>query len=218
MRKSTLLVAASAVAIAGAGLSLLKREGSPPPEMDKKGEATDNGTIVKKKTIDYESVVRQALTERARFITLTLAREVIRDEQLETSIAYTPLPTSTARLRVRYHVEYAIGYELGPRHVWVDGGSDGLIITLRRPQLVARPSVRLLSYKVLDSGYLIDEKTALLKLQQRIQPEAEKRGSALLARADVVPRSERMLRGFLQPLLAKAAEGQAPPSISFRYR
>ena len=100
----------------------------------------------------------------------------------------------------------------------VSGGDDGLILTLDRPQLVAKPSVTLQKAEVIDTGFLIDEQAALVKLQQDIQPTAEKQAAAILKEADVLPASEKALKQFLQPFLEGAADGGPVPTIKIVYR
>jgi hypothetical protein len=219
MKSTTKLVAVLLVGGAAAAYYVLNQEPSfdSPPTMSPAGEATQDNGFVKRKTVDYEAIIRSVLVRKASFLTLTLLQDIVRDQHLETSLSYTPLPASRATVRVKYHVEYPIGYVLTPNNFSVSGDAAGLVITLHRPQLIARPSVRLKSYQVLDSGYLIDEKTALLKLQQRIQPETEGRAAQILRRHEIIPQSERALRGFLQPILAKQADRPGPP-ITFRYR
>ncbi|MXO74784.1 hypothetical protein GRI40_06060 [Altererythrobacter aerius] len=185
--------------------------------MSPAGEGVDDGLIVRRRSVDYEAIVKSALAEKASLLTLTLAQDIVRDQHLEKSIAYTPLPTSRARVRVTYHVEYPIGLNLAPGNFAVSGGPEKLVVTLRRPQLIAQPSVRLKSYQVLDSGYLVDEKTALLKLQQRLQPEAVENANKLLMRRDVLPRSEAVLRRFLEPILKQQAGYDPTPRLEFRY-
>lgn len=218
MRRATrkLLITVSVVALAAGGY-YLTRDCQPddPITKQKTGESTDNGLVVRRRLIDYQAVIKEAVAQKASFLTMTLSRDIVRDQDLKTSIKYTPFPDSTARIRVKYHVEYPIGYVLAPDKFRVDGDENGLVITLHRPRLIARPSVKLLSYDVLESGVLIDEKTALLKLQQRIQPEAERLAKAVLRRPDVIPVSERALRGFLTAVLER--RGKAPP-ITFDYR
>jgi len=219
MKRGTLLAAVSALALAKGGYYYFSHgDQSLAPTMNQTGEATDRGIIVERKTVDYEAIIKTALTEQASFLTATLKRDVAHIQHLETSIRYTPFPSSRATVRVKYHVEYPIGYVLRPGQFAVSGGAGGLVITLHLPQLIARPSVRLLSYDVLESGILIDEKAALLELQQNIQPQAESRAREVLDRPDVIPASERALRGLLQPILARAADGGAPPPITFNYR
>ena len=220
MKSSTKFVAA--LLVGGAALTYYYSTREPsfdsPPTMTPAGEARQDGIIVKRKTIDYEAVIKSALAQKASFLTMTLEQDIVRDQHVETSIAYTPLPSSTARVRVKYRVEYPIGYDLARKNFAVSDGPGGLVVTLRRPKLIAQPSVRLKSYQVLDSGYLIDEKTALLKLQQRIQPETVKRAPTILRRLTVVSRSERALRDFLEPILRQQADGDRPPKLEFRYR
>ena len=74
--------------------------------MDRTGETVDEGIIVKKKAVDYQAIISEAIADRASFLTLTLSRDIVRDQHLETAIKYTPFPASTARVRVKYHVEY----------------------------------------------------------------------------------------------------------------
>lgn len=211
--KAVLLAAVSVIALGGGWYYFERSEGSPPPILTPYGEATDDGWIVDKKTIDYEAIVRSALENEASFLTLTVKRDMVRDQSLEASIDYTPFPASRARVRVKYHVEYPIGYVL--KRFSVSGGALGITITLPRPSLIARPSVRIQSYEILERGILIDEKTALLELQKRIQPDVEKRAPEVLRRRDVIPRSERALRSFLVTILKQQG---TPPPITFRYR
>lgn len=125
--------------------------------------------------------------------------------------------SSNARVRVKYHVEYPIGFVFEPGTFAVAGDADGIGIGLRRPQLVARPSVKLQSARIIESGLTIDEQGALVKLQQRIQPEAERRAGLILRGQAIVPRSEAALRAFLVPFLATQAKGVKPPTIHIKY-
>ena len=93
-----------------------------------------------------------------------------------------------------------------------------MVLKLSRPQLIAKPSVRLDKAVVIDSGLLFDEQKALVRLQQSIQRVAEKRATAVLRGKDVIPASERALRAFLQPFLVAAAAGQPVPPIKIIYR
>ena len=220
MRLRTMLAGVSVLASAVAGYQYfgLRQGIGVPSKMTPTGETNTNGWIVKRRTVDYEAITRSALMKRANFLTVTLAQEVVRNRHLETEIKYTPFPSSKATVRVKYHAEYPIGYVLTPGNFAVSSIDKGLVITLKRPTLIAEPSVRLLSYAILDSGILVDEKEELLALQQRIQPEAKDSAAALLKRPDIIPRSEAALRGFLQSILNQQAGGGAPPSLTFKYR
>ena len=216
MRTRTIVAGVSALAIAAAVYHYVGEEEVVPPTREQEGETVDNGVIVKKKTVDYVTLIRTAVADTPSFITLKVSRDKFRDRQLETSIIYTPLPSSTALIRVYYNVQYAIGHSLRPGRFSVTGGAEGLVVTLDRPRLVTRPSVRLKSYKVLDSGFLIDERTALLELQQNILPKEQKLAAQVVALPTVTQRSEQVLRRMLQTILKR--QGVALPPITIKYR
>ena len=214
MRTRTIVAGVSALAIAAAVYNFVGEEEVVPPTREQEGETVDNGIVVKKKTVDYVTLIRTAIAETPSFITVTVSRDKFRDRQIE--ISYKPLPSSTALIRVYYNVQYAIGHSLRPGRFSVSGGAEGLVVTLDRPRLVTRPSVRLKSYKVLDSGFLIDEKTALLELQQNILPKEQKLAAQVVALPTVTQRSEQVLRRMLQTILKR--QGVPLPPITIKYR
>lgn len=218
LRTRAILLSTATLIAVGAYLYLDRDEVSPPPVVQKTGETTEEGLITVRKTVDYEAILKSVLAEEASFLTLTVKRDVIRDKHISTSIKYTPFPASQARVRVKYHVEYPIGYNLRPGQFTVSRGPGGLTVTLPRPSLIARPSVNIQSYDVLESGILIKEKSALLELQKQLQPEAEKRAAVILRGPTVIPRSEKALRAFLQTAMRREADGGKLPAITFRYR
>lgn len=209
-----LLAGASAFAIAYWAI-WGRSESSPVGQM---GSSTaETSSIVKIKEVDYVSILNSALSQKSRFIALTESQNANRDREIEATVL--GIPASNAKVRVNYHVEFPIGYSLEPGSYSVAKQATELVITLHHPQLVAPPAVTLKSFEVIDGGVLIDEKTALLLLQQRIQPETKRQAAAILKRPDIVVRSEKSFRGFLEPLLATAAKGGTPPpKIRFAYR
>ena len=221
MRVRTKVGMASAAAIAVGSIYYLRQNDGDitPPTMTREGEAVQTGLVFKRRTVDYETVVHEALTERLSLITVTLKGDRVRDQHIEGSIRYSPFPTSRARVRVKYHVEYSFGFPLEPGDFSVAREDGDLLVTVRRPRMVAKPSVKLLAYEVLESGILVDERTAIIELQRRIQPEAERRGRELAARPSVATSSERALRRFLTSVLTGAGEGaEPPPRLVIRYR
>lgn len=219
MKAKHALAALAIIAIAAVGYNWASnRETGGPPTMNPAGESTDNGWVVKRKKVDYEAVIRTALVQQASLLTFTATYDVVRDQRLKDSIKYLPLPSSHARVRVKYRVEFPIGYVLAPGQFSISERPDGLVLTLRRPQLISKPSVELQSWTILERGILIDEKVAVIELQQRIQPDQKKRAVEAVNRPDAIPRSEKALRGFLQPILAQHAEGEPVPQIRFVYR
>ena len=218
-KRNILLATVSALALAAVGYQYLpKTQSALPITTEKAGESIDDGVIVARKKVDFQAVIREAVEQRASFLTMTLSRDIVRDQHLETAIKYTPFPASTALVRVKYHVAYPIGYELRPNSFSVAGNKDGLVIELHRPQLIVGPAIKLLSYDILERGILIDEKAAVIELQQKIEPEAERLAVAVLRRSDVVPVSERALRRFLDPLLKLQTDDGTAPPITFEYK
>lgn len=219
--KRNLLVVVALVACAGVGGTYIVQKGSPSDTLmlNKDGTTVESswlpGWLWGRRSTDYAAIVKEAVQQRSRFLTMTVEQDVVRDQQLEVRLLGMP---SRARVRVTYHVQYPIGYVLEPGKFAVSGEGDTLVITLDRPTLIAGPAVRLKSHKTLDGGLLVDEQEALLDLQQRIQPEALNRAPAILARPGIIPTSEAALRGFLQPILTSKAAGQQAPKLRFEYR
>ena len=219
--KRSLLVVVALVACAGVGgvYSVQKGSSSDALMLNKDGTTVETswlpGWLYGRQSTDYATVIKEAFQQRRRFLTMTVEQDVVRDQQLEVRLLGLP---SRARVRVTYHVQYPIGYVLEPGKFAVSGEGNTLVITLERPALIADPAVRLKSYRTVDGGLLIDEQEALLRLQQRIQPEAQNRAPAILARPGIIPTSEAALRGFLRPILASKAAGQQAPNLRFEYR
>ena len=184
--------------------------------MQEDGVTEDNGFIVDTKTVDWKAVLKRAVEKKTSLLTMTKRDDIQRDRELTTEVL--GLSASDTRVRVTYQVEYPIGYVIKSGNFAVAGGDDGLILTLDRPQLIAKPSVILQKAEVIDTGFLIDEQAALVKLQQDIQPTAQKQAAAVLKEADVLPASEKALKEFLQPFLEGAAEGGPVPTIKIVYR
>ena len=184
--------------------------------MQPDGFTEKKGVVTQTRTVDWQIVLKSAVEKKTSLLTLTKKYDIQRDRELTQSIF--KVEASNTRIRVKYHVEYPIGYVMTAGSFTVSGGADGLVLTMKRPQLIAKPSVRLDKAMVIDSGLLFDEQKALVKLQQSIQRVAEKRAKAVLRDKDVLPTSERALRAFLQPFLVAAADGKSVPPIKIIYR
>ena len=191
-------------------------DGTETVTMQEDGVTEEDGLIVDTKTVDWQAVLNRAVEKKTSLLTITKRDDVQRDRELTQAVF--GVSASDTRVRVSYQVEYPIGYIMNADSFSVSGGDDGLILTLDRPQLVAKPSVTLQQAEVIDTGFLIDEQAALVKLQQDIQPTAEKQAAAILKEADVLPASEKALKEFLQPFLEAAADGGSVPTIKIVYR
>ncbi len=184
--------------------------------MQPDGVTEQKGLVTQRRMVDWQVVLKSAVEKKTSLLTMTKKYEIQRDRELTQSIF--KIEASNPRVRVKYHVEYPIGYVMTPGSFKVSGGADGLVLTMKRPELIAKPSVRLDKAMVIDSGLLFDEQKALVKLQQSIQRVAEKRTKAVLRDKDVLPTSERALRAFLKPFLVAAADGKPVPPIKIIYR
>ena len=225
MKFKNIIAPALIIGSAGAGYYVWQQwEGAnAPPTMRPDGSATQKGVLITQKTVDWEVLTRSVLAQNSSFLTLTVKEDRIQDQEVEKLFMdwllrrFDVKLSSQARVRVKYHAEYPIGYALEPGSFTVAGDAQGIAIELHRPQLVAAPSVKLLSAEVIDSGIVIDEQKALVQLQQSIQPLTEERAQIILKRKDIIPRSEKALRAFLEPMLVKQANGSTPPPIRFSY-
>ena len=219
MRTSTKLLGGASLALLAAYYitSMGTADESDTATMQPDGVTETNGAVTQTRTTDWQVVLKRAVEKKTSLLTLTKKYDIQRDRELTQSIF--KIEASNTRVRVKYHVEYPIGYVMTPGSFKVSGGADGLVLTMKRPELIAKPSVRLDKATVIDSGLLFNEQRALVNLQQSIQRVAEKRAKAVLRDKDVIPTSERALRAFLQPfLVAAAADGKPVPPIKIIYR
>ena len=218
MKTRTKLFAGAALAVLGWAyiMSSGAPDGTETVTMQEDGVTEDNGLIVDTRTVDWQAVLKRAVEKQTSLLTITKRDDVQRDRELTQAVF--GVSASDTRVRVSYQVDYPIGYIMNADSFSVSGGDDVLILTLDRPQLVAKPSVTLQKAEVIDTGFLIDEQAALVKLQQDIQPTAEKQAAAVLKEADVLPASEKALKDFLQPFLEAAADGGPVPTIKIVYR
>ena len=217
MKTSTKLLGGASLALLGTYYIMNNGSGDADvPTMQQEGVTETKGIATSTRTVDWQVVLKSAVEKKTSLLTMTKKYDIQRDRELTQSIF--KIEASNTRVRVKYHVEYPIGYVMTPGSFKVSGGADGLVLTMKRPQLIAKPSVRLDKAMVIDSGLLFDEQKALVKLQQSIQRVAEKRAKAVLRDKDVIPTSERALRAFLQPFLVGASDGKPVPPIKITYR
>jgi hypothetical protein len=218
MNRSTMILGGASLALLG-GYYIMTSGSSDDSDtvtMQRDGVNETKGIVSKVRTVDWQVVLKSAVERKTSVLTLTKKYDIQRDREITQSI-FT-VEASDTRVRVKYHVEYPIGYIMAPGSFKVSGGADGLVLTMKRPELIAKPSVRLDKAVVIDSGMLFDEQKALVRLQQSIQRVAEKGAKAVLRGKDVIPVSEKALRAFLQPFLVAAADGQTVPPIKIMYR
>lgn len=202
-----------------AGVALLltaygcQRSGPNPPLLREEFSVTHPGLLGSTRLTDYVAVTRAALEGRASLLAANVSRDYVQVEHVHRTLLGIP---SDAAVLLQYAVEYPVGFDLQPGRFTVSGEGQGIHLTLRRPQVVAAPAVRLLSYEVLERGWLVNEEAAVIDLQQRLPALAAQRAGAVERDPAVVALAEQRLRGFLAALLSKQA-GPAP-SIRITYR
>lgn len=191
----------------------LDRPPSPPPlYADKASFGTSKGQNGSTRT-DYVATTRHALAARTRFVGATVSRSYTHIEHIEKPFFGL---RSEATIQVAYRADYAFGYDLAPGRFAVTGDHNGIVVTLSKPRPVATPAAVLVSYRIPDHGLLIDEKRAVIELQQLIQPLAENNAASIAEEAAVAALCERSLRSFLQAVLAR--QSGRPPLLVIAYR
>lgn len=167
------------------------------------------------KFTDYLTESKVALTAQMKFLAARVDREYIQVEHIQRS---TLGIKSDATVIVKYTVEYSFGFDLRPERFMVNGDRSGITITLSRPQLVASPAVNILSHEIPSTSVFIDEKAAVIALQQTLFWVAKRRASALKNDPAVVALCEKKLEEFLRGFLARQRLVGAIPAVRFVYR
>ena len=92
---------------------------------------------------------------------------------------------------MKYAIEYSLGFDLRPEKFSVSADESGIVVTIGRPQLVASPSVKILSHEIPSKGILIDEKEAVIQLQQQLHDIAALKGREISREEPVVALCEK---------------------------
>jgi hypothetical protein len=163
---------------------------------------------------DYLSTTKKAMTEQAKFLAAKVDREYVHVEHIERSKL---LLKSEATIILKYAAEYSVGFELRPDDFSIGADASGIVVTLKKPKLVASPAVKLISHEIPSKGMLIDEKSAVIELQQQLHQVAEKKGQDIAAEEAVIALCEKSLAAFLRDFLSKQPNVKMVPPIQFKY-
>jgi len=136
----------------------------------------------------YLEVTKKAISGRAKFLAATIDRNYVHVEHINRSVLGIK---SDATIILNYEVEYSVGYDLSPESFTVSGDATGIIVTLKKPELVGSPAVGAISHEIPGKGLLIDEKEQVIAL------------------------CERKFGEFLRDFLAKQPNVRAVPMITF---
>lgn len=168
------------------------------------------------KYTDYLSTTKSVISEQMKFLASKVDREYVHIEHIEKS--KIGLIKFEATVIVKYAVEYSVGYDLRPDSFAVSGDNSSITISLKRPELVASPSVRIISHEIPSKGFLIDEKAAVIALQQQLPDIAKKNGESVKAEEAIVALCEKKLAEFLRNFLSKQPNVRVVPTIKFSYQ
>lgn len=176
---------------------------------------TQNTLLGYTKYTDYISVTKSAISEQMKFLAARINREYVHVEHIQKS---TLGIKSNATIIVNYAVEYSFGYDLKPENFSISGDAQGITVTLKRPELVASPSVKINSHQIPNSSIFIDAQAAVIYLQQQLYPIAQSRAKAIQTDEAVVALCEKKFGEFLRDFLAKQPNVKTVPAIKFVYK
>lgn len=167
------------------------------------------------KFTDYLAVTKTTMSEQMKFLAATIDREYTLVENIEkTKLGLR----SEATIIVKYAVEYSVGYDLKPESFLVTGDQKSITVTLKRPDIVAAPAVKMISHEIPSKGFLTDEKEAVIALQQQLHIVAKKHGYEVKKEEAVIALCEKKLGEFLRDFLSKQPNVKIVPAIKFVYK
>ncbi len=176
---------------------------------------TKNDLLGSTKYTDYVSVTKTALEKQSKFLAAKVDREYVHVEHIQKSAFGLD---SEATIILKYNVEYSFGYDLRPGSFAITGDRKGITITLNKPEMVASPAVSLLSHEIPSKGLFIDEKGAIIALQQQLSSVAKKRADDLKGDEAVIALCEKKLGEFLREFLMRQPNVRGVPVIRVAYR
>lgn len=167
------------------------------------------------KFTDYLTVTKSAISEQMKFLAAKVDREYVHVEHLEISKLKIK---SQATIIVKYSVEYSFGYDLKPDSFSISGDKKGITVTLNKPELVASPAVKFISHEIPSKGMFIDEKEALIVLQEQLPEIAKAKAKDIQKDEAVIALCEKKLGEFIRDFLSKQPNVRVIPSIKFAYK
>lgn len=167
------------------------------------------------KFTDYLTESKKAIEGQMKFLAAKVDREYTLVEHLQKS---TFGLKTNATIIVIYTVEYSFGYDLKPDSFTITGDKEGISITLNRPELVASPAVKIISHDIASKGVLIDEKAAIIALQQQLPTVALNRAKEIQKEEAVIALCEKKLSEFMRDFISKQPNVKLIPAIKFIYK
>jgi hypothetical protein len=163
---------------------------------------------------DLIAETKRAMEGRSSFLAAKVTREYTHVERIRTSALGI---RSGATVILEYAVEYPVGFDLRPGKFRISADRSSITVNLDRPQLAASPAVRLKSWEVAETSFLIDEKAAVIALQARLTDLAQSHAGGIRTDEAVVALCERRLSEFLREFLSRQAGMPDTRDIRFEY-
>jgi hypothetical protein len=164
---------------------------------------------------DYLAVTKSAMSEQSKFLAAKVDREFAQVEHVNRN----PIKgiNFNATIILKYAVEYSVGYDLKSDNFSISGDANAITLRLPKPQLVASPAVKMVSHEIARTDLFIDEKEAVIKLQQQLQDVAMGKSKTIVDDPAVIALCEKSLSAFLRDFLAKQPNVRVIPVIKFVY-
>ena len=218
---SSVVAAVVVVIIVAAGyLYIQKREDAYRHDLSKLLElkeelaVTKNNLLGYTKFTDYIVATKSALTEQMAFMAAKVNRDYTQVEHIEFSKLGLK---SQATIILKYTTEYSFGFDLKPDSFSITGDTKGLVVTLKKPVLLATPAVKNLTHEIASKGVLIDEKQAVITLQQSLDEVTKKRAAEIQKEEAVIALCEKKLIEFMRDFIGKQPNVMFAPPIKITY-
>lgn len=183
-------------------------------QVQKDFQRLENELIGFTKYTDYVSSGKKSLEGQTKLIAAKITKEYQRIEHIQRNMK---IFSTEATVSIRYSVEYSVGFDLSPANFDISAKDYGIEIKVRRPMLVASPSVKVISYDIPSQSLMVDEKQALLSIVKRLPGTEKKNGGKVTSDPAVQALAEKRLIAFVHDFLAKQPGVKMVPYIKVTY-
>ncbi|MDO8787702.1 MAG: hypothetical protein Q7J42_06495 [Sulfuritalea sp.] len=167
------------------------------------------------KYTDYIAPGKKSLEGQTKLLAATLRQPVKWVEHIERKFL---IGKSSATVLLDLGIEYSFGYDLAPGKYDISNTANGLVITVGKPIPVAKTSVSLRNWEILDGGVFVDEKAAALDLITRIQPVFDQEAKRVAQSESVMALCEKRLIEHLTVFLERQPGVKFVPKIVVAYK
>ena len=176
---------------------------------------TKNTLLGYTKFTDYISETKKAIEGQTKLLAAKVDREYVLVEHIQKGFLGFE---SEGTIIIKYAVEYSFGFDLRPDSFSISGDTNSITVTVSKPELVASPAVNILSHEIPSTGVLVDEKAAVIAVQQQLFATAKKKANEVRKDEAVIALCERRLTEFLRDFLSKQPGVKTVPAITVVYK